>query len=225
MAMRERTLARPRRWCRKPPSNLETAQTSASVSCSSAGRCSRARCTHHARNFNQSNSLPPVGARAHSPNPDRFTPTRYRMIVRYKTAYYTFYLPCAIGMIYAGVKDPASYRLARDICCRIGEFFQIQDDFLDCFGDPKVIGKVGTDIQDNKCSWLVVQALERASKAQKAVLVENYAIDDEAKVRIVRFFFFPSKAPPVLRFSSWCFSPPLPPRSYNVQCSLLSKKN
>lgn len=64
------------------------------------------------------------------------------MIVRYKTAYYTFYLPCAIGMIYAGVKDPASYRLARDICCRIGEFFQIQDDFLDCFGDPKVIGKV-----------------------------------------------------------------------------------
>lgn len=64
------------------------------------------------------------------------------MIVRYKTAYYTFYLPCAIGMIYAGVKDPASYRLARDICCRIGEFFQIQDDFLDCFGDPAVIGKV-----------------------------------------------------------------------------------
>lgn len=67
---------------------------------------------------------------------------RYRMIVRYKTAYYTFYLPCAIGMIYAGVKDPSSYRLARDICCRIGEFFQIQDDYLDCFGDPEVIGKV-----------------------------------------------------------------------------------
>ncbi|CAM9751119.1 unnamed protein product [Scytosiphon promiscuus] len=116
----------------------------------------------------------------------RFTPTRYRMIVRYKTAYYTFYLPCAIGMIYAGVKDPASYRLARDICCRIGEFFQIQDDYLDCFGDPKVIGKVGTDIQDNKCSWLVVQALERATKAQKAVLMENYAIDNEEKIARVK---------------------------------------
>ncbi|CBN75787.1 Farnesyl pyrophosphate synthase [Ectocarpus siliculosus] len=116
----------------------------------------------------------------------RFTPVRYRMIVRYKTAYYTFYLPCAIGMIYAGVKDPASYRLARDICCRIGEFFQIQDDYLDCFGDPEVIGKVGTDIQDNKCSWLVVQALERASKAQKAVLIQNYAIDEEAKIERVK---------------------------------------
>lgn len=43
--------------------------------------------------------------------------------------------------------------------------------------------KVGTDIQDNKCSWLVVQALERASKAQKAVLIQNYAIDEEAKVQ------------------------------------------
>lgn len=41
---------------------------------------------------------------------------------------------------------------------------------------------MGTDIQDNKCSWLVVQALERASPAQRVVLEQNYAKDEEAKV-------------------------------------------
>ncbi len=51
---------------------------------------------------------------------------------------------------------------------------QIQDDYLDCFGDPEVIGKIGTDIQDNKCSWLVVQALNRCTESERTQLIANY---------------------------------------------------
>lgn len=49
-----------------------------------------------------------------------------------------------------------------------------QDDYLDCFGTPEVTGKIGTDIEDNKCSWLVVQALHLAAPEQRQVLeVDN----------------------------------------------------
>jgi farnesyl diphosphate synthase len=116
----------------------------------------------------------------------RFTLERYQMIVKYKTAFYTFYLPVAIGMITAGVKDKAAFDLAESICLKMGEYFQIQDDYLDCFGNPEVIGKVGTDIQDNKCSWLVVQALNLCSPGQRKVLEKNYGQWDDKKVAKVK---------------------------------------
>lgn len=53
---------------------------------------------------------------------------------------------------------------------RQGWLAQIQDDYLDAFGDPEVIGKIGTDIEDNKCSWLIVQALKKTTEEQKIVL-------------------------------------------------------
>lgn len=120
---------------------------------------------------------------------DRFTLERYQKIVKYKTAFYTFYLPVAIGMITSGVKDKSAFDLARTICCQMGEYFQIQDDYLDCFGDPEVIGKVGTDIQDNKCSWLVVQALDRVTKEERKTLEENYGQWDDAKVAKVKALY------------------------------------
>ena len=96
------------------------------------------------------------------------------------------YLPIAIGMITSGVTSEDAYKTARSICCIMGEYFQIQDDYLDCFGSPEVIGKVGTDIQDNKCSWLVVQALLKATPAQRRILEQNYGKWDDKKVEKVK---------------------------------------
>ena len=120
---------------------------------------------------------------------NRFTIQRYNSIVKYKTAFYSFYLPVALGMIKAGIKEKSLYDKARKILCIMGEYFQIQDDYLDCYGLPEVIGKVGTDIQDNKCSWLVVQALNLVNEKQKKVLFENYGQHDEQKIQIIKKLF------------------------------------
>lgn len=120
---------------------------------------------------------------------NRFTIERYLSIVKYKTAFYSFYCPVALGMIVAGITDPAEYDKAREILTIMGIYFQIQDDVLDCYGTPEVIGKIGTDIQDNKCSWLVVQALDLVNPKQRKVLEENYGQHDIKKVAKVKKLF------------------------------------
>lgn len=56
---------------------------------------------------------------------------------------------------------------------------QIQDDFLDCFGNPEVTGKVGTDIKDNKCTWLAVLCMQRATPEQKKIMKDCYGSSGE----------------------------------------------
>ncbi|NXL89612.1 FPPS synthase, partial [Alectura lathami] len=117
---------------------------------------------------------------------NRFSEQRYKAIVKYKTAFYSFYLPVAAAMYMAGIDCKEEHDNAKAILLEMGEFFQIQDDYLDCFGDPALTGKVGTDIQDNKCSWLVVECLRRATPAQRQVLEENYGRKEPEKVAKVK---------------------------------------
>ncbi|CAJ0954799.1 unnamed protein product [Ranitomeya imitator] len=117
---------------------------------------------------------------------DRYTECRYKSIVKYKTAFYSFYLPVAAAMYMAGIDSEDDHQNAKTILLEMGEFFQIQDDYLDCYGDPSITGKIGTDIQDNKCGWLVVEALKRVTPEQRDVLQENYGQDDTEKVERVK---------------------------------------
>ncbi|KAJ2236159.1 Farnesyl pyrophosphate synthetase [Coemansia sp. RSA 1722] len=108
-------------------------------------------------------------------NLDRFSIQKHRYIVEYKTAYYSFYLPVALALLMTGTKaNSPVFQVAKDILIPLGIYFQVQDDYLDCYGEPSVIGKIGTDIEDNKCSWLVVQALDRVSSEQRQILNDNY---------------------------------------------------
>jgi len=119
----------------------------------------------------------------------KYTIETYMRIVTYKTAFYTFYLPAASAMHLCGVTDATAFATAREICIRLGQFFQIQDDYLDCYGAPEVIGKVGTDIEDNKCSWLVVQAMTRCNDEQRKIVELNYGQNDPAKVAAIKALY------------------------------------
>nr|QHF16634.1 geranylgeranyl pyrophosphate synthase GGPPS3-4 [Haematococcus lacustris] len=116
----------------------------------------------------------------------KYTLDTYMRIVTYKTAYYSFYLPVACGMVLAGITDPQAYATAEDILLDMGRYFQIQDDYLDCYGDPEVIGKIGTDIEDNKCSWLICTALQHASQEQQDIIKAHYGASDPASVAHIK---------------------------------------
>jgi len=119
----------------------------------------------------------------------RFTMERYQACVRYKTSYYSFNLSCALSLYYCGYSPKDNKELfdtALKVCLRLGEYFQIQDDVLDAFAPPEILGKIGTDIEDAKCSWLVCQALERVSETQKQVLLDYYGSQDEAGVQKIK---------------------------------------
>jgi farnesyl diphosphate synthase len=114
--------------------------------------------------------------------------------VEYKTSYYSFYLPVALAMYMMKVPQTytiagqtvSPYSVALSILLPLGEYFQIQDDFLDYSGTPEQIGKIGTDILDNKCSWCINTALSVATPEQRKTLDENYGRKDsncEAKVK------------------------------------------
>jgi farnesyl diphosphate synthase len=123
------------------------------------------------------------------------TDNRHSTTVSYKTARLSFYLPVALALLLCGFpvekrneSDPDYHKIALDILVPLGEYFQVQDDYLDYAGTPEQIGKIGTDIVDNKCSWCINMALALANPAQRAILDANYGRknpDSEGRVKEV----------------------------------------
>lgn len=65
----------------------------------------------------------------------------------------------------------------------LGIAFQLQDDYLDAFGDESKTGKqVGGDIKDNKKTYLLIKAKERADAEQKATIERLLTGSEAGKV-------------------------------------------
>jgi geranylgeranyl diphosphate synthase type II len=73
---------------------------------------------------------------------------------------------------------------------KLGLAFQVQDDYLDAFGDPEKFGKqVGGDILSNKKTFLLIHALETATPSQKSELVDAMRTNPEGKLeKILKLF-------------------------------------
>lgn len=75
-----------------------------------------------------------------------------------------------MGAILGGA-TPGNCKHIYEFGKNLGIAFQIQDDYLDAFGDPEKFGKeVGGDIRQNKKTFLLLHALEVASPDQRAKL-------------------------------------------------------
>jgi geranylgeranyl diphosphate synthase, type II len=77
---------------------------------------------------------------------------------------------------------------------KLGLAFQVQDDYLDAFGDPQKFGKqVGGDIMANKKTFLLIHALETTSPSQNKKLRELFFSKNDNKVSEVLAIFKESK--------------------------------
>lgn len=111
-----------------------------------------------------------------------FTRELYQKQIYCKTSHTLLHFPLVLSMHMAGIAHPKLVEQIQPLVHQIGDLYQINNDYNDCYGDEKVTGKIGTDIQDNKCSWLVLVCMERATEQQKQILIENYGQRDTQKV-------------------------------------------
>ncbi len=106
-------------------------------------------------------------------------------VILYKTAKYTFERPIQIGALLAGASEKQTRSLS-EFALPLGEAFQLRDDLLGIFGDPKTTGKPALDdLREGKHTVLVCSAYERATKSQARILRKNLGnaqlTDDDAQ--------------------------------------------
>jgi geranylgeranyl diphosphate synthase type II len=115
----------------------------------------------------------------------------YLKMIEYKTAVLVA-AAMKMGAIIAQTSKENS-KLIYDFGLNLGLAFQLQDDYLDAFGDPKTFGKqVGGDIIENKKTYLYLKAIEFSKTDEKELLTRLFSVeleDNEKKINSVKEIF------------------------------------
>lgn len=116
------------------------------------------------------------------------TETEYLEMIRLKTSV-VLGMSLELGGIIGGADETAK-QLMYTAGESMGIGFQLKDDLLDVYGDPKTFGKqVGGDIISNKKTFLLIEALEKADGSAKEALdkwISADTFDKQEKVNAVR---------------------------------------
>ncbi|MGB3546062.1 MAG: polyprenyl synthetase family protein [Saprospiraceae bacterium] len=91
-----------------------------------------------------------------------------------------------MGALAAGAGEAAAAHLY-EFGRLTGIAFQLQDDYLDTFGEAAAVGKqIGNDITTNKKTFLYLRSLELAAPAQRTELEQHYALTGENAAKVSR---------------------------------------
>lgn len=119
------------------------------------------------------------------------TVEEYLKMIAYKTAVLVA-AAMRMGAIVAKA-DKEDGILMYQFGLNLGIAFQLQDDYLDAFGDPDLFGKqIGGDIIENKKTYLYLKALENATPEDQNTLLELFNSkpeNPEEKIKTVRNLF------------------------------------
>lgn len=122
---------------------------------------------------------------------DDVTIPEYLKMIEYKTAVLVG-AAMKMGAIVAETSEEDANAIY-DFGLNLGIAFQLQDDYLDAFGDPETFGKqVGGDIIENKKTYLYLKAMEFAQGAEKDQLLHLFSIqpsDNTDKIHSVKEIF------------------------------------
>lgn len=127
---------------------------------------------------------------------DDVTIPEYLKMIEYKTAVLVG-AAMKMGAIVAETSEENA-NLIYDFGLNLGIAFQLQDDYLDAFGDPETFGKqVGGDIIENKKTYLYLKAMEFSKADEKEQLMHLFSIqpnDNSDKIESVKAIFNQTKA-------------------------------